>query len=342
MSGKEKLKPGRLSKDAQGGKDMSVEPAKLRWIYRKMVEIRCFEEAAIKSWRDKLWRGSLHGCIAQEAPAAAMCAAMELDDYFSSSHRSHGHYIAKGLDPKRVMAELFGKTTGYCHGRGGSMHTIDTEARIFGNSMVGSGAHVAAGIGLAIKMKGGQEVVACSFGDGAVNTGGWHEGVNFAAVHKLPVIYLCENNNIAVWTRFNEYLAIKDIAVRAEGYGMPGYTVDGTDAVALYEACCQAVARARRGKGPTLIEAKLYRWRGHTVWDPATHRSEEENEEWAKHDPIPRLEKCLLSGGIMTEDAITVLKTEVRDIMREAVEFAKNSPGPELTREEAMKYVYVE
>jgi len=324
------------------GKDMAVRPEKLRWIYRKMVEIRYFEEAAIKSWQDNLWRGSLHGCIAQEAPAAAMCAAMKEGDYFSSSHRGHGHYIAMGLDPNRVMAELFGRDTGYCHGRGGSMHTIDKEKRIFGNSMVGSGAHVAAGIGLAIKMRGGHEVVACSFGDGATNTGGWHEGVNFAAVHKLPVIYLCENNNIAVWTRFSETFAIQDISVRAQAYGMPGYTVDGTDAIAVYQACSSAVDRARRGQGPTLIEAKLYRCRGHTVWDPATHRSEEENEEWAKHDPLPRLERHLLSNKIMSEDEIADLKDEVLNIMQEAVKFAKESPAPELTKEEAMKYVYIE
>lgn len=321
---------------------MAIEPQKLRWIYRKMVEIRYFEEAAIEAWHERLWRGSLHSCIGQEAPAAAMCAAMQSKDYFASNHRGHGHYIAKGLDAKRVMAELFGRSTGYCQGRGGSMHVIDTEARIFGNSMVGSGAHIASGIGLAIKMKGVHEVVACSFGDGATNTGGWHEGINFAAVQKLPVIYLCENNQIAVYTPFSETFSIKDIAVRAKSYAIPGTTLDGTDAIALYKVCRKAVDRARRGEGPSLIEAKVYRWRGHTVWDPATYRTEEENEEWTKHDPIPRLEKYLLSNGIMTEDTIATLKAEVRNIMKEAVGFAKKSPKPELTREEAMKYVYVE
>ena len=321
---------------------MTIEAEKLRWMYRKMVEIRCFEEAAMATFHERLWRGSLHGCIGQEAPAAAMCAAMRPDDYFASSHRGHGHYLAKGLDPQRFMAELFGRSTGYCRGRGGSMHTIDVETRIFGNSMVGSGAHLAAGIGLAIKMRGGREVVACSFGDGATNTGGWHEGINFAAVHKLPVIYLCENNQIAVYTPLHETLPIEDIAVRAEGYGIPGYTLDGADAVGLYETCRQAVDRARSGEGPTLIEAKLYRWRGHTVWDPATYRTEEENEEWRQHDPIPRLEEYLLAEGIISEDTIVGLKAEVEEEMQEAVEFAKQSPEPELTREEAMKYVYVE
>jgi len=321
---------------------VTIEPEKLSWMYRKMVEIRYFEEAAMASWRERLWRGSLHGCVGQEAPAAAMCAAMRPDDYFASSHRGHGHYLAKGLDPKRVMAELFGRSTGYCQGRGGSMHTIDVEARIFGNSMVGSGAHLAAGIGLAIKMKGGRQVVACSFSDGAANTGGWHEGINFAATHKLPVIYLCENNQIAVSTPFHETFAIKDIAVRAAGYGMPGYVLDGADVVGMYEACQQAVDRARGGEGPTLIEAKLYRWRGHTVWDRATYRTEEENEAWLQHDPIPRIEEYLLSRDIMNEDAIAGLKAEVEDEMKQAVEFAKQSPEPELSREEAMKYIYVE
>ena len=319
---------------------MAVENEKLYWMYQKMLEIRYFEEAAMETWRQRLWKGSLHGCVGQEAPAAAMCAAMQPGDYFASNHRSHGHYLAKGLDPKRLMAELFGKCTGYCRGRGGSMHTIDVEKRIFGNSMVGSGAHLAAGIGLAIKMKGGQEVVACSFGDGATNTGGWHEGVNFAAVHKLPVIYLCENNQIAVYTPFRETSPIENLSVRAVSYGIPGYTLDGTDAVALYDACLKAVNRARDGEGPTLIEAKLYRWRGHTVWDPATYRSEEENNQWKKYDPITRLEEYLLKNNLMKEDTITDLKSEIKNEMKEAVEFAKESPEPDLTREEAMKYVY--
>jgi len=321
---------------------MVVEPDKLRWIYRKMLEIRYFEEAAIETWLLRLWRGSLHGCIAQEAPAAAMCAAMRPGDYFSSNHRPHGHYIAKGLDPGKCMAELFGRSTGYSRGRGGSMHTVSVEDRIFGNSMVGSGAHIAAGIGLAIKLKSGDEVVACSFGDGATNTGGWHEGVNFAAVHKLPVVYLCENNGIAVYTPMRECFAIKDISLRASGYGIPGVTVDGSDAVACYEALQEAVDRARRGEGPSLVEAKLWRWRGHTVWDPATYRSEEENEQWAKHDPIPRLEEHLLAEGIVTKEGVQALKAEIREVMNQAVEFAKNSPEPELTREEAVKYMYTE
>jgi len=321
---------------------MAVENDKLRWIYHKMLEIRYFEEAAMETWRQKLWRGSLHGCIAQEAPAAAVCAAMEPGDYFSSSHRSHGHYIAKGLDPNRCMAELFGRSTGYCQGRGGSMHTIDTELRIFGNSMVGSGAHIAAGIGLAIKMKGTSEVVTCSFGDGATNTGGWHEGINFAAVHKLPVIYLCENNRIAVYTRYEDYAPVENLSARAAGYGIPGFTVDGTDAIACYEVLQEAVKRARKGEGPTLVEAKLYRWRGHTVWDPATYRSAEENEEWSRHDPVARLESHLLSKKLMTKDGIQDMKNEIRKIMDDAAEFAKNSPEPELTRQEAMKYVYAD
>jgi TPP-dependent pyruvate/acetoin dehydrogenase alpha subunit len=319
---------------------MNVSKDKLLWIYRKMIEIRYFEEAAIESWKARLWRGSMHGCIGQEAPAAAMGAALNPTDYFSSSHRGHGHYIAKGLDPNRVMAELFGKSTGYSKGRGGSMHTIDTELRIFGNSLVGSGAHIAAGIGLAIKMKNTHEVVACSFGDGATNTGGWHEGMNFAAAHKLPVVYLCENNGMAVYTPMDETFACKDIAKRAEGYGMPGVTVDGTDAAACYRVIQEAVDRARKGEGPTLIEAKLFRCRGHTVWDPATYRSQEENDKWAAHDAIVRLEESLIAEGNLTAADSDALKEEIRRIMTEAVEFSKAGPEPELTRQEAMKYVY--
>ena len=320
----------------------AIDPEKLCWMYRKMLLIRSFEEAAMETFRQRLWKGSLHGCIGQEAPAAVMCAAMEPGDYFVSNHRGHGHYLAKGLDPKRFMAELFGKSTGYCKGRGGSMHTMDKDARIYGHGLVGSGAHLAAGIGLAIKMKGKLEVVACSFGDGAVNTGGWHEGVNFAAVHKLPVIYICENNQMAVYTPISETTPVKDISVRAAGYNIPGVTVDGADVITLYGALSEAVERARRGEGPSLVEVKCYRWRGHTVWDPATYRSEEENEEWSKHDAIPRLEKYLLSNGFLTEDDIAGVKAEVRGEIDEAVEFAKSSPEPELTRAEAVKYIYVD
>jgi len=321
---------------------MDVEPDKLRWIYRKMIEIRRFEEAAIETWRQKLWKGSLHACIGQEAPAAAMCAALRPGDYFVSSHRGHAHYVAKGLEPKRLMAEFFGRATGYCQGRGGSMHVISPEARIFGQGMVGAGAHMAAGIGLAAKMKGTGDVVACSFGDGAVNTGGWHEGVNFAAVHKLPVVYLCENNRIAVYTPKSETTPVDDLSARAAGYNMPGVTVDGTDAIALYEELNKAVDRARSGEGPTLVEAKLWRWRGHTVWDPATYRTEEENEEWAQHDPIPRLEQHLLSQGILAADETAAIKQEALDKMEAAVQFAKQSPDPPLTRDEVQKYVYID
>ena len=173
------------------------------------------------------------------------------------------------------------------------------------------------------------------------NTGGWHEGMNFAAVHKLPVIYLCENNRIAVYTPIDETTPIAELSARAISYGIPGVTVDGADAIACYEALQEAVDRARRGEGPSLVEVKVHRWRGHTVWDPATYRSEEENEEWAKHDPIENLERHLLSERIVTEDAIKSLKAEIREVMKEAVAFAESSPQPELTREEAVKYVYV-
>lgn len=339
---KKETKSGAAGKASKKPETAPVNPEKLCWMYRKMLQIRHFEKAAMETFRQRLWKGSLHGCIGQEAPAAAMCAAMESGDYFVSSHRGHGHYLAKGLDPKRFMAELFGKSTGYCKGRGGSMHTMDNDARIFGQGLVGSGAYLAAGIGLAIAMKGKREVVACSFGDGAVNTGGWHEGVNFAAVHKLPVIYLCENNQIAVYTPVSETTPVEDISVRAASYNIPGVTVDGSDVIALYQELRKAVESARRGEGPSLVEVKCYRWRGHTVWDPATYRSEEENEEWSKHDAIPRLEEYLLSKGILTADEVVAIKAEVRSEIEEAVEFAKNSPEPELTRAEAVKYLYVD
>jgi len=315
---------------------------RLRWMYRKMVEVRLFEEAACDTFRQKLWKGSLHACIGQEAIAAAMGAVLEPTDYLVSSHRGHGHILAKGVSAKSFMAELFGRTGGVCGGRGGSMHAMDGQLRVFPQGLVGSGAYLAAGIGLAIKMRKGPEVVLASMGDAATNAGGCHEGLNLAAAHKVPAVFVFENNQIGVSTPIRltmpEGVRIVD---RASSYGIPGRLVDGTDAVAMLATLRELVQRARAGEGPSMVEATCYRWRGHTVWDASTYRTPEENEEWRLHDPIPALARNLRERGALTTEEETAVQTEVRTLIDEAVEFAKSSPEPDMTREDILDSVFV-
>jgi len=315
---------------------------KLRWMYRKMLEIRLFEEGAIETFRQKLWKGSLHQCIGQEAIAASMGAVLGPADYLVSSHRGHGHVLAKGVSSRKLMAELFGRLTGVCAGRGGSMHAMDPELHVYPQGLVGSGAYLAAGMGMAIRMRGGKEVAVCSFGDGAINAGGCHEGMNIAAVQKAPVVFVCENNAFAVSTRIATVLPVAHVADRAAAYGMPGLTVDGTDAPAVFDALQGFVDRARRGEGPSLLEATCWRWRGHTVWDPSAYRTEEENEEWAKHDPIPRLAAYLAEHGALSDGERDAWRREMVDVVADAVDFAKKSPEPEMSSDDIMRFTYVE
>jgi TPP-dependent pyruvate/acetoin dehydrogenase alpha subunit len=328
-----------VSKDAG---EVHADFDQLRWVYRKMLEIRLFEEAACETFHQRLWKGSLHACIGQEAIASAMGAVLKPTDYLVSSHRGHGHILAKGVSPKKLMAELFGRTTGVCGGRGGSMHAMDPHLRVYPQGLVGSGAYLAAGIGLGIKMRKGSEVVVSSFGDGAINTGGCHEGLNVAAVHKVPAVFVCENNKIAVSTPIDQVLPVTSITDRASAYGMPATSVDGTDAVAMLAALKECVRHARHGKGPSLFEAACFRWQGHTAWDPSTYRTAQENEEWQLHDPIPRLEKYLNTHGALTSTEAKAWNEEYRELIQEAVNFSKDSPEPELSRDDILKFVYVE
>ncbi len=315
---------------------------RLRWMYRKMIEIRLFEEAAIETFRQKLWKGSLHQCIGQEAIDAAFGVALQEKDYLISSHRGHGHVLAKGVPPRSLMAELFGKQTGLCSGRGGSMHAIDPERRVYPQGLVGSGAYLAAGIGLAITLRKGSEVVGCAFGDGATNAGGCHEGMSIAAIHKTPVVFVCDNNGMAVSTPIRDVLPVSRISDRAAAYGMPGRTVDGTDAVEVLQAMDEFVSRARSGEGPSFLEATCYRWHGHTVWDLSGYRTKEENEAWMIHDPIPKLAAYLRSRGALADAEDRAWKQEIHQQIEEAVQFAKASPSPEGTREDIQRFVYVE
>lgn len=313
----------------------------LMFIYKKMIEIRRFEEAAIKTYKQKLWKGSLHACIGQEAIPASAAAVINPDDYFISNHRGHGHIIAKGVDPSIFMAELFGRLEGNCHGRGGSMHMMDAEKRVYPHGLVGSGAYIAAGIGFKINYMQTNEVVICFLGDGSTNTGGFHEGVNMAALWKTPVVFICENNGIGVSTKTETIMPIPNISQRAIGYGIKGITVDGTDVLVLHDTIKKAVDEARYNKQPMLIEAVCQRAVGHTAWDPAKYRSIEENNRWRYYDPIKRLKEYILGEKLYKEEEINTWESEIQQIIDNAVKFAKEGKTPEYTREEAYKFVYV-
>jgi len=312
---------------------------KLIKMYRKMLEVRQFEEKVYELYGQNLVPGTIHLYAGQEAVAVGVCANLRREDYIVSTHRGHGHCIAKGADLKRVMAEILGKKTGYCKGKGGSMHIADFSVGILGaTGVVGAGIPIAVGAGLSIKLRGTDQVVACFFGDGASNQGTFHEGINMAAIWKLPVLFVCENNLYAMGTRQSRVMLIEKISERAAAYGIPGVTVDGNDVLAVYEAAKEAIERAKRGEGPTLIECRTYRHKGHSRMDPATYRPKEEVEYWLKKDPIKRFRGRLLEMGILTEEEAEKIEDEVSQAIEEAVKFALESPYPE--PEEALKDVY--
>jgi pyruvate dehydrogenase E1 component alpha subunit len=309
---------------------MAIEKEKLLWMYEKMRTIRAFEEKVAELFAAGKIPGFVHLYIGEEAVAVGVCANLRDDDYITSTHRGHGHLIAKGGDLKLMMAELFGKKTGYCKGKGGSMHIADLDLGILGaNGIVGGGLPIAAGAALAAKYQGTDRVVACFFGDGAANQGTFHEALNMASIWNLPVIFVCENNHYAISLHQHKHMHVTDIAERAKAYDIPGVVVDGNDVIAVYEAAEAAVKRARAGEGPTLIECKTYRHRGHFEGDPMVYRPKEEAEEWKKRDPIPRFEAKLLEMGILTPADIARIQEEIKAKVEEAVRFAEESPYPE-------------
>jgi pyruvate dehydrogenase E1 component alpha subunit len=299
--------------------------------YRTMVRVRRFEERARVEYRRGALPGMLHLSVGEEAVSVGSCTALEPGDSITSNHRGHGHCIAKGGDVRRMFAELLGKQTGYCGGKGGSMHIADPSLGIIGaNGIVGGGLPIATGCGLAARMRGDGRVTLCFFGDGASNQGSFHESLNLAALWKLPVVYVCENNLYAVSTRQNRAQAIADIASRAAGYGMPGVVVDGQDVCAVHHVVGEAVRRARAGDGPTLVEAKTYRWYGHCEADPPTtvYRTKEEEAAWRLRDPIALLRAKLLADSISTEAELEGWDAEEELLIEEAVRFARDSPDP--------------
>ncbi|MEM2953288.1 MAG: pyruvate dehydrogenase (acetyl-transferring) E1 component subunit alpha [Candidatus Bathyarchaeia archaeon] len=318
---------------------LNLAKEKLIEMYGKMLEIRLFEEKVFELYAQNLVPGTIHLYTGQEAVAVGVCSALRKDDYITSTHRGHGHCIAKGAELKHVMAEILGKRTGYCKGKGGSMHIADFSLGVLGaTAVVGAGIPIAAGAGLSIKLRKTDQVVACFFGDGASNQGTFHEGINMAAIWKLPVIFVCENNLYAMGTRQSLVMVIENIAERASAYGIPGVVVDGNDVLAVYEATFKAVERARKGEGPTLIECKTYRHRGHSRVDPARYRPKEEVEAWLAKDPIKRFKERLLQTGTFTETELRKVEEGASAKVEEAVKFAIESPFP--APEEALEDVY--
>jgi len=302
----------------------------LRHYLRQMSLIRAFEEQAEQLYIRGMIHGTMHLSIGQEASAVGACAALRPDDYILSTHRGHGHCIAKGARIELMMAEFMGKETGYCRGRGGSMHIADVEGGNLGaNGIVAGGIPIATGVGLSLKMRRDSRICLNFFGDGAANEGAFHEALNMAAIWTLPVVFFCENNTYAMSMHVARAFPIANIAERAASYGFPGVTVDGNDLFAVYAAAREAVDRARDGGGPTLIEAKTYRWRGHSKSDRNLYRTQQEIDEWQQRDPIMRLQRRLLELELIDEPEIAAIQAESRAAIEAAVEFARSSADPD-------------
>jgi TPP-dependent pyruvate/acetoin dehydrogenase alpha subunit len=310
---------------------MELSAAFLLGLYEGMVRIRAFEEVCLDLIAQNLFPGRHHSYVGQEAVAVGACAALEPGDKVMSTHRGSGHCLAMGLDPERLFAEFMGRATGFAKGKGGVMHVADPPHGLLAtDGIVGSGASIAAGAAWALRLLGTDRVVCCFFGDGAANTGAFHEGMNLAAAWRLPVVFVCENNQYAISTKTEASVSIKDLAERAAAYGIPGTVVDGNDPVAVHHAVSEGVRRARAGGGPSLIEAKTYRLRGHYEGDPQTYREQAEVEAQASHDPVPRMRARLLAEGLADEASLALLEDRVREAIRGAAERARQAPKPRL------------
>lgn len=320
-------------------KQIAQDPELAASTLATMWKIRRFEEAVEDLYGRGLMHGTMHLSIGQEAVPAAACLALNTDDYITSTHRGHGHCIAKGADMERMMAELLAKETGYCRGRGGSMHIADTATGNLGaNGIVAGGIPIATGAALSAKMRGTGQVAVAFHGDGAMGEGAWHEGVILAAMWKLPVVFICENNLYGMSMPSERAFNLEKLSDRARGYGIPGVTVDGNDIQAVYEATQEAVDRARAGAGPTFIEAKTYRWRGHSKSDKNLYRTREEIEEWRGKDPIPQFERIVQDAGTLSADQLEAIRAAVRTELRTAVVAANNAP--DATADDLLSAVY--
>jgi pyruvate dehydrogenase E1 component alpha subunit len=301
----------------------------LRDALRRMYLIRRFEEGAEDAYARGLIHGTMHLSIGQEASAVGACMDLRKSDYITSTHRGHGHCIAKGADPKLMFAEFFGKEEGYCRGRGGSMHIADVESGNLGaNGIVGGGLPIAVGAALAIKKQKRDDVTLCFFGDGASNEGAFHEALNMAAIWRLPVLFICENNKYGMSVSTERSMSVEHVADRASAYKMPGEIVDGNRIEDVSEAVMRATARARAGEGPTLLECKTYRIRGHSKSDRNRYRTKEEIEEWMARDPIGHFETNLEAFGILSKDEAAAIRADAEAEIAAGIEFAKGGTDP--------------
>jgi len=321
---------------------MCISKESKLWMYEKMLTIRLFEEGTYRTYTHGWMPGLAHLYIGQEAVAVGVCVNLEEKDYILSTHRGHGHLIAKGGDLNKMMAEIMGKKNGYCKGKGGSMHITAPEVGILGaNAIVGAGIPIATGVGLSIKLKNEKRVVVCFFGDGASNQGAFHEGINMASVWHLPIVYICENNLYGISVHQSRAQNIKNIATRAKSYGIPGKVVDGNDVLEVARISKDAIDKARSGEGPTLIECKTYRWGGHHVGDPGTaYRLKKEVQEWKEKCPIKRFRNFLMQEGILTEEEDKKIQDRIKKKVNEAIAFGRSSPYP--SPEEALKDVFID
>lgn len=318
---------------------MEIDRNTLLEMYRRMIRIRQFELAAMDLFKRGQVKGAIHTYIGQEASGVGVCLALRTDDLIAGTHRSHGHNIAKGADTKKMMAEILGKETGYCKGRGGSMHIAAFETGSLGAlAVVGSGIPLAVGAALAFKMRGEDRVTVPFTGEAGSNTGNWHEGLNMASVWDLPVIFVLENNHYGVSTNIEDVIKVKDLSQRAIAYGIPGVRVDGFDVVAVYQAAKEAVDRARRGEGATLLVTESYRFEGHYAGEPEVYRSRAEVEEYRRKDPIPRFRDVLINEGSVEPVELDSIDNEISQEIADAVEFARQSPEPDPST--AMDYIY--
>jgi len=310
---------------------MNLSPSRKRDLLCQMYTIRAFEEMAEQLYAMGKVHGTMHLSIGMEASAVGSIAALHADDLVLSTHRGHGHCIAKGADLKLMMAEFMGKETGYCRGRGGSMHIADVKGGNLGaNGVVGGGLATAMGVGLGLRMQRRDQVCLCFHGDGAANLGPFHESLNMAAIWKLPVVYVCENNQYAMSFSVKRAFAIAQISDRAAAYGMPGVTVDGNDLMAVHEAVSEAARRARAGQGPSLIENVTYRWRGHSKSDANRYRTQKEIDAWKAKCPIKRFRALLIKEGTLTQDDAEQVEKDAYAAIDAAVAFAEASPEPDV------------
>ena len=311
---------------------MDLTNEQLIEMYTTMVKIRTFENRVAELFAGGKIPGFVHLYVGEEAVATGVCANLADKDYITSTHRGHGHLIAKGGDIKLMMAELFGKKTGYCKGKGGSMHIADLDLGIMGaNGIVGGGPPLASGAALACQYLGNDGVAVCFFGDGASNQGTTHEAMNLASCWKLPVVFVNENNMYGISSCTRDSMCVPNVADRAGGYGIPGVVVDGNDVVAVWEAAGEGISRARQGKGPSLVECKTYRHKGHFEGDPCAYREDAELEEWKEKDPIPRLERKLVEMEVLTGNRIEEIKGALQNDLVAAEQFAEESPFPDVS-----------